>query len=199
MPLLIDSFKQYYAKDRKTWRKWLEKNHADYPGIWLIYYKKGSGKTRVSWSDAVEEALCFGWIDSTQRPGNEDYYMQLFMPRKPKSGWSKINKEKVEKLITEKQMMPAGFKAIEIAKANGTWEALDAVESDTPVPELEKALNKNKTAKKHYESLSTWNRKYILYWTSAAKRADTRAARIEVVMEALSRKDIPERFKRVKK
>jgi uncharacterized protein YdeI (YjbR/CyaY-like superfamily) len=199
MPSLIDTFKQYYAKDRKTWRKWLEKNHAICPGIWLIYYKKDSGKTRVPYADAVEEALCFGWIDSTQRPGDEDYYLQLFMPRKAKSGWSKLNKDRVEKLINEKQMMPAGLKVIEIAKGNGTWAALDDVESETPVPELQKALNKNKTAKMHYESLSTWNRKYILYWVSGAKRAETRAERIAVVMEALSRKDMPERFKRVKK
>lgn len=199
MPTIADSFKQYYAKDRKTWRKWLEKNHAKSPGIWLIYYKKDSGKTRVSWADAVEEALCFGWIDTTSRPGDETYYTQLFVPRKPKSGWSKINKEKVEKLIKEGLMSEAGLQAIETAKKNGTWTKLDDIESDTPVPELQKALNKNKIAKKHFESLSTWNRKYILYWTSGAKKPETRAARIAEVMEALSRKDIPERYKRVKK
>lgn len=193
-----DSFEKYYAEDRKTWRKWLEKNHAKVPGIWLIYYKKNSGKTRVPYADAVEEAICFGWIDTTQRPGDSDYYMQLFMPRKPKSNWSKLNKDRSERLIKEGLMMPAGLKSIETAKNNGSWELLDGVESLTPMPELQKALNKNKTAMKHFESLSTWNRKYILYWVNGAKRSETRAERIAVVMEALSRKDIPERFKRQK-
>lgn len=199
MPTITDSFKQYYAKDRKTWRKWLEKNHAKSPGIWLIYYKKGSGKTRVSWTDAVEEALCFGWIDTTSRPGDEHYYTQLFVPRKPQSGWSKINKEKVEKLIKEGLMHEAGMQAVEAAKKNGTWTKLDDIESELPVPELQKALNKSKAANTHFQSLSKWNRKYILYWVSAAKREDTRSKRIAEVIEALSRKDMPERFKRVKK
>lgn len=199
MPSITDKFEKYYAKDRKTWRRWLEKNHTKCQGIWLIYYKKDSGKTRVPYADAVEEALCFGWIDTTSRPGDKDYYIQLFVPRKPKSGWSKLNKDRVEKLIQNKQMMPAGLKAIETAKGNGTWAKLDDVESETPVPELQKAFNKNKKAKAHFDSLTKWNRKYILYWVSGAKRAETRAARIEEVMEALSRKDMPERFKRVKK
>ncbi|MBS1772082.1 MAG: YdeI/OmpD-associated family protein [Bacteroidetes bacterium] len=199
MAHIADSFGEYYAKDRKTWRKWLEKNHTKAPGIWLIYYKNGSGKTRVSWSDAVEEALCFGWIDSTSRPGDEHHYKQLFMPRKPKSGWSKINKDKVAAMIEQGMMTDAGFKVIETAKANGTWAKLDDVESDTPVPELLEAFKKNKAAKKHFDTLSKWNRKYILYWTSGAKRADTRAARIAEVIDALSQQDIPARFKRVKK
>src|SRR5437762_13424470 len=109
------ALKLYYPKDRKAWRNWLMKYHSKEPGIWLIYYKKDSGKTRVSYNDAVEEALCFGWIDSTLRPGDEYYYMQLFMPRKPKSGWSKLNKERIKKLISNGLMTAAGIKTIDIA------------------------------------------------------------------------------------
>src|ERR1044071_7571701 len=127
MANIIDSFDHFYAKDRKTWRKWLAKNHKLLPGIWLIYYKKDSGKSRVPYAEAVEEALCYGWIDSTQRPLDEESYMQLFMPRKPKSGWSKLNKERVQRLIEEGQMTPAGLEKIELAKQNGSWNKLDGI------------------------------------------------------------------------
>jgi len=128
----------YYAKDRKAWRKWLEKNHLVSDGVWLIYFKKDSGKTRVDYADAVEEALCFGWIDSTLNAIDEHSYMQLFTPRKPRSGWSKLNKERVEALIAQGLMMPAGYEKIELGKKHGTWHKLDHIESFTLPAELEK-------------------------------------------------------------
>ena len=108
--------KPYYAKNRKTWRKWPEKNYARSSGIWLIYYKKSSGKSRVPYDDAVEEALCFGWTDSTIRPLDEESYMQRFSSRKPKSGWSGLNKKRIEKVIAEGLMTKAGLEKIEAAK-----------------------------------------------------------------------------------
>ncbi len=192
----IDKNERYYAKDRKNWRKWLEKNHKSSAGIWLVYYKKDSGKTRVSYSDAVEEALCFGWIDSTLNPIDEECYMQLFMPRKPKSGWSKLNKQRVEKLEKEGLMTEAGLEKIELAKQHGTWNKLDGIEAFTLPDELEKAFAKNKTAKKYFDTLSTWNRKYLLYWLHGAKRAETRMKRIEDIVQSLADHKMPERFNR---
>lgn len=199
MPNIIDSFEKYYAKDRKAWRKWLEKNHKACPGIWLIYYKKDSGKTRVPYADAVEEALCFGWIDTTSRPGDEHHYMQLFMPRKPKSGWSKLNKERVEKLIAEGQMTPAGMEKIEMAKENGTWSKLDHVEAFVVPPDLEKALKANKKAKKFFDGLNSPSpKKYVLYWLNTAKLEATRAKRIAEFIEAANEGKLPDHFTRKK-
>src|SRR5437762_12051170 len=113
--------KSFYPKTRKAWRKWLEKNHTKQPGLWLIYYKKNSGKSRVLYDEAVEEALCFGWIDSIMKPLDEEKYMQKFTPRNVKSVWSGWNKKRVEKLIAEGSMTDAGMKMIEIAKQNGSW------------------------------------------------------------------------------
>lgn len=194
MAKAIDAFEQYYAKDRKAWRKWLEKNHKTSPGIWLIYYKKDSGKTRVPYDDAVEEALCFGWIDSTLRRGNEDYYMQLFMPRKEKSGWSRLNKERIEKLIANGLMTPAGIKAIDIAKANGSWAKLDTIESHEMPPEMEKAFKKNKAAKKYFDTLGPSTRKYMIHWIANAKLSETRTKRLAELIPALAEGKKPAHF-----
>ena len=190
------TYDSYYAKDRKTWRKWLEKNHKTATGIWLVYFKKDSGKTRVPYADAVEEALCFGWIDSTLRPIDEHSYQQLFTPRKPKSGWSKLNKERVEQLIANKQMTPAGLEKIELAKHHGTWNKLDHIESFIVPAELEKAFAANKKAKKFFDTLSTWNRKCILYYIGGAKLAATREKRIHEIVSAASEGRMSERFLR---
>src|ERR1051326_8483657 len=101
--------KKYYAKDRKAWRNWLQKNHSTSKGVWLIYYRSSTGKRKLSYDHAVEEALCFGWIDSTTRPIDENKYMQRFTPRKPKSGWSGPNKKRIQNLIASGQMTKAGL------------------------------------------------------------------------------------------
>lgn len=197
MPNISDSFEKYYAKDRKEWRKWLQKNHKTCVGIWLIYYKKGSGKTRVPYDEAVEEALCFGWIDATLRPGDDHHYMQLFTPRKPKSGWSKLNKERVEKLIETGLMTPAGLEKIEVAKENGTWSKLDHIEAFVVPPELKKALTANKKAKKFFDGLNSPSpKKYVLYWISSAKQEATRAKRVAEFIDAANEGKLPERFLR---
>src|SRR5262245_27989996 len=116
--------KSFYARDRKAWRSWLEKNHLTSAGVWLIYDKKSSGKSRLEYKDAVEEALSFGWIDSTSRPIDEKKYMQRFTPRKPKSGWSALNKRRIEKMIEGNLMTRAGLEKIDEAKKSGSWERL---------------------------------------------------------------------------
>ncbi len=175
--------KTLYAKDRKAWRTWLEKNHAKSPGVWLIYYKKNSGKKRLEYNDAVEEALCFGWIDSTSRPLDEKKYMQRFTPRKIKSGWSSLNKERIQRMIDQGLMSAAGLAKIGIAKKNGSWESLDKIYA--PVEQLEipedlaKAYSKNKKAKTNFENFPVFTRRQFLCWISSAKREETRKARVK--------------------
>src|SRR5437667_4374542 len=111
---MVAELKTFYPKDRKAWRQWLQKHHAKEPGVWLIYYKKNSGKSRVAYDEAVEEALCFGWIDSIMKPIDDDKYMQKFTPRKVKSVWSALNKKRVEKLMEQNLMEPAGLAIIEL-------------------------------------------------------------------------------------
>src|SRR5258705_7199461 len=119
-------YKTYHPKSRKQWRQWLEKNHTIFPGIWLIYYKKESGKRRVSYDNAVEEALCFGWIDSLPRKLDKERAMLKFTPRKKKSVWSDLNKSRVKKLILQKIMTSAGLVKIKQAKKDGSWNLLNA-------------------------------------------------------------------------
>lgn len=184
----------YYAKDRKAWRKWLEKNHNKCTGVWLVYYKKDSGKTRVPYADAVEEALCFGWIDSTMRPIDEHSYKQLFAPRKPKSTWSQLNKDRVEALEKQGLMTDAGREKIEIARKNGSWGSIDHVETLEPTPELKKAFTTNKKAKAFFESLGKTNKKYILYYTTGVKSPELRAQRLAEVIAAANEGRMLDRF-----
>ncbi|MEP6926223.1 MAG: YdeI/OmpD-associated family protein [Ginsengibacter sp.] len=180
---------KYYAKDRKAWRSWLLKNHAKEPGVWLIYYKKDSGKTRVSYNDAVEEALCFGWIDSIAKPIDEEKYMQKFTPRKIKSVWSALNKKRVEKLLEQKLMTLAGMAIIDTGKKNGSWERIDHVENFLVPPDLKKFFAKNKKVFKYFEVLSKSGQKQWLYRLHNAKLPETRAKRIaELVEESLQKK-----------
>lgn len=185
---------RYYAKDRKAWRKWLEKNHLGSAGVWLVYYKKDSGKTRVPYADAVEEALCFGWIDSTVNPIDEDSYMQLFTPRKPKSGWSKLNKDRVEQLMSQGLMTAAGLEKIEAAKLHGSWSHLDEVEAFVIPPLLEQAFRANKKARAFFDSLSNTNRKMILYHINNAKREETKLLRIKEIIASASEGRMADRW-----
>lgn len=188
------NLKSYYAKDRNAWRKWLEKNHAKSAGIWLIYYKKTSGKKRLEYNDAVEEALCFGWIDSTARPLDEERYMQRFTPRKSKSGWSRLNKQRIEKMTGHGLMTAAGLEKIDAAKRNGTWESLDQIYAPADqlqIPgDLNEALSKQNKAKANFENFAVFTRRQFLYWINASRREETRKARIKqaVLMCAQNKK-----------
>ncbi|MDR7130565.1 uncharacterized protein YdeI (YjbR/CyaY-like superfamily) [Algoriphagus sp. 4150] len=174
----------YYPTSLTSWRKWLDKNHLSKQAVWLVFYKKSSAKQSISWNEAVDVALCFGWIDSKKIKIDEETSHQFFSRRKPNSTWSKINKEKVQKLIDNGLMTSAGYQSIEIAKQNGSWTILDEVEELIIPQNLEKAFNKHKGSKDFFLSLSKSTRKIILSWITLAKREETRQKRIDEVVES---------------
>ena len=184
-------FKTLYVKDRKTWRAWFSKNHARQKEIWLVFYKKHTGKPTISYEDAVQEALCFGWIDSIVRKIDEERYMQLFTPRKIGSNWSDLNKRRVKKLIEQGIMTEAGLRKIEEAKKNGSWRNLDAVEKLKVPPDLRKALSSNSKAQKNFEGLSPSRKKQFLWWIESAKTEVTRAKRIAETVKLLVENRMP--------
>lgn len=194
-------YKTFHPKTRSQWRKWLEKNHTTSPGIWLIYYKTKTGKRKFSYDEAVEEALCFGWIDSLPRKLDNERSMLKYTPRKSKSVWSKLNKERVERLIANKQMTAAGIAVIELAKKNGSWDTLNNsdfhADNNSLPPELEKALKKNKTALANFNNFAPGFRKQFLSWIDSAKQPVTREARIKqtVLMAIANKKPGPKGFK----
>jgi uncharacterized protein YdeI (YjbR/CyaY-like superfamily) len=190
MPSLKD-LPEIFPKTLAEWRRWLKRNHAKSQGVWLIYYKKASGKQQLTYSEAVDEALCWGWIDSLMNPIDEQRYRQVYTPRKPTSVWSALNKRKIQRMISEGRMQPAGFACIEAAKRNGSWEKLDAVEALEMPPELSKALRRKKKAIRFYESLTPGRKKMILTWLNNAKREETRRTRIEKIVTALAEEKMP--------
>jgi uncharacterized protein YdeI (YjbR/CyaY-like superfamily) len=172
---------------RRAWREWLAENHATSPGVWLVFDKKGSGKRELVYAEAVEEALCFGWIDSLTNKLDEHRYKQLYSPRKPKSAWSKLNKQRVEKLIDQGLMTPAGLGKIEASKRDDSWSVLDAVEELTVPPDLEAALTANPTAREYFTAFPASVKKGILWWIESAKRPETRAKRVEETVALAAR------------
>jgi uncharacterized protein YdeI (YjbR/CyaY-like superfamily) len=182
---------RYYPPSRVEWRKWLEENHATSPGIWLIYFKKGINKPTLSYDDAVEEALSFGWIDSTVNKLDGERYLQLFTPRKPTSTWSRLNKQRVKKLIKNGSMTVAGLEKIEAAKKNGSWTILDDVEDLIVPPGLEEAFKKNKKARDNYNAFTDSVKKQVLWFVISAKRPETRQNRIDKVIKATKKNEKP--------
>jgi len=185
--------KIFYAKTQKEWRKWLEKNHRSEKAVWLIFYKKGSGIQSTNYAEALEEALCFGWIDSKANKKDDESYYQYFAKRKPESNWSKVNKEKVARLIEKGLMTSAGFESIEIAKRNGTWTALDEVEELIIPPDLQLLFDKNIAAFENWKNFSRYIKRGILEWILNAKRSETRQKRIAETVE-LAEKNIKANF-----
>lgn len=181
----------FYPKSQKEWREWLEQNHDSKQSIWLVCYKKQANKPTIAWSNAVDEALCFGWIDSTRKSIGDDTFIQFFTRRKPKSVWSKINKEKTERLIEAGLMQKAGFESITKAKENGSWTILDAVEDLTIPEDLEKEFEANPGSKDYFLSLSKSVKKIILHWVIMAKRPETIQNRIKEVAECAAQKRKP--------
>ena len=174
-------------KSRKAWRAWLEKNHASSQGVWLVYAKKHTGLPSLSYTDAVEEALCFGWIDSKINPIDDAFYMQVFTPRKVTSAWSASNRARVERLMAAGLMTPAGLAMIKAAKDSGTWNATTHVEELTIPPDLEKAIKVNPDASRYWASYSASRRKGVLYRLAGAKRPDTRARYLHEIVENMAR------------
>lgn len=171
-----DARERVEIKSRAEWRRWLAKHHTQTDAIWLVRWKKDRGPY-VSYDDIVDEALCFGWIDSLPRVLDDDRTMLLLAPRKPKSAWSAVNKKRVARLLAEGRMAAPGLAAIETAKANGAWQKLDGVE--TPPSDLVAAFKRYPGAAKHFAAFPPSVRRGILEWIVQAKRPETRAKRIE--------------------
>lgn len=187
----LDQLQRFEAESRKEWHDWLQENHLTSTGIWLVYYKKGSGKSTVSYEEAVEEALSFGWIDSKVNTLDEERYMQIFTPRKTGSIWSKLNKQRIKKLLDNELMMPAGLKKIEAAKEDGSWYFLDDIEGLIIPPDLKEALDSNDAAQNNFLKFSDSAKKQILYWIKTAKRENTRKNRIEKVVSHAAENKAP--------
>lgn len=179
----------------QQWREWLQENHDKRQSVWLIYYKKKSNMPTITWSDAVDQALCFGWIDSKAQSIDEEKFMQFFSRRKANSTWSKVNKEKIQRLTKEGLMTKAGYKIIEIAKQNGSWTILDAAEELIIPEDLEKEFQKRTGSKDYFLSLSRSNRKNMLHWIALAKRQETRLKRILEIAELAAQKLKPNQFR----
>ena len=185
----------FYPASREAWRLWLQENHSSKQSIWLVHYKKNSNKPSLSWSEAVDEALCFGWIDSTRKTIDAEKFIQFFSKRKSTSVWSKINKEKVQRLMNEGLIMQAGHESIETAKKNGSWIILDSVEELTIPKDLTAAFKSHPGSKDFFLSLSKSVRKSILQWLVLAKRPETRQKRINEIAELAAQKLKPKQFR----
>jgi uncharacterized protein YdeI (YjbR/CyaY-like superfamily) len=173
-------------KNRAAWRAWLERNHDKQKEIWLAYYKKNSGKTSVTYGEALEEALCYGWIDSVVRKIDDEKYMQKYTPRKENSIWSASNKARVKRLILEGRMAGPGLKKIEAAKRNGSWNKLDKIDVRLKVPQdLLDALDRDKKAKEFFDKLPPSHKKQYSWWIISAKRPETRGRRIGETIKRL--------------
>lgn len=173
---------------RNSWRKWLRAHHKSESEVWLVFYKRGTGKPTVSYSGAVEEAICFGWIDGIKRSLDNERYMHRFSPRRPTSRWSELNRRRAGLMETKGLMMPAGRKAVETARRKGTWDAPPAQEIDSSVPpELAGRLRRNKRADAFFKSLAPSHRRQYCLWINVAKRPETKARRVDEAIELLTR------------
>ncbi|MES2629779.1 MAG: YdeI/OmpD-associated family protein [Bacteroidota bacterium] len=190
----MQEIETFYPANKKEWRQWLQENHDKKQSVMLMCYKLKAGVPTISWSDAVDEALCFGWIDSTRRTLDEERFIQLFTRRKPTSTWSKVNKDKVARFIADGTMTAAGMKTIDIAKQNGSWTILDEVEELNIPADLEKEFSKHKGSKDFFTGLSKSTKKGMLQWIVMAKRDETRQNRITEIVEKAALQQKPKQF-----
>ena len=177
-------------ESKKKWADWLTKQHDKSPGVWLKIAKKHTGISSVTYEEALDVALCYGWIDGQKKGFDNQYWLQKFTPRGPKSIWSKINTEKAERLITSGEMKPPGLEAIEAARQDGRWDTAYASQKNISVPhDLQAALAKNRKAKAFFETLNSVNRYAILFRIHNAKKPETRARRIQQFIQMLERNE----------
>ena len=169
----------YQPRDREAWQHWLQENHHQSHGIWLITFKKSSGKQTFTQSEAIEDALCFGWIDSQPAKLDEERTMLYFSPRKPGSGWSKLNKERIAKMQAANLMQSAGLEKIATAQQDGSWSKLDSLDALEIPDDLDAAFQKYPQARQNFKAFPPSTQRGILEWVIQAKRAQTRAKRIE--------------------
>lgn len=183
-----------YPKSKQEWRDWLIQNHEIKNDVWVVFYKKKTNKPTISWSESVDEALCFGWIDSVKKSRDDESSIQFFSKRKPNSTWSKVNKIKVESLIASGLMMKAGFESIERAKQNGSWTILDDVEELLVPKDLAEVFQSLPGSEAYFLSLSKTIKKMMLYWIVSAKRPETRQKRIVEIAIHASKQQKPKQF-----
>lgn len=177
---------ELYFKTAREWREWLHENYSTARGVYLIFYKVAHEAVSMRWEDAVKVALCYGWIDSTVKSLGDGKRRQYFCPRKPKSSWSKVNKDYLLALNKEGLLHESGKKAIAIAKENGSWTALDDVENGVIPDDLQQAFDKQPIAFDNYKNFSRTYRKSYLYWLNQAKRPETRVKRITEIIRLCS-------------
>lgn len=182
-----DDAERVHATTADEWRAWLADHHADRQGAWLVSWKKHTGKPAVGYAESVCEALCFGWVDSLGRKLDEDRTMLWFAPRRPTSGWSRPNKERVERLLAEGRMTPAGQRLIDLAKANGSWTLLDDVENLVVPPDLDEAFRARPGSREHWDGFPRSVRRGVLEWIVQAKRPATREKRVLETADAAER------------
>ena len=180
----MKNIQEYYFKDDSLWRKWLHENHKLSKGIYLIFYKVDHEMESMRWEEAVKVALCYGWIDSTVKSLGNGRRRQYFCPRKPKSVWSKVNKDHIKNLMVHGLMHESGLESIEIAKKNDSWTALDDVENGIVPNDLQCAFDKNQLAFENFQNFTKSQRKSYLYWLNQAKREETRLKRIVEIVES---------------
>lgn len=176
---------EFTPKNRKDWRNWLETNNSRTGGLWIIFYKKSSPNYNLSYEEARDEALCFGWIDSTKSKVDENKYKQYFSPRRKGSGWSNFNKKKINELILSGLMTEAGFKVIEEAKNNGNYYLLDNQNTLEPPNELKIEFKNNIEAKNNYNNLSKTKKKHIINQICLLKTEESRKRKSKKVVELL--------------
>jgi len=177
-------------RSQEDWNQWLEKNHRTSSGLWLKLAKRGSGLPSLTYGEALETALCYGWIDGQKKPDTQQMWLQRFVPRSSTSTWSKINRDKAEALVESGRMQAAGLEAIANAKANGQWERAYDSPSKATVPEdLQRALDANPRAREFFATLNAANRYAILFRVQTARKAETREKRIQMYVEMLERRE----------
>jgi uncharacterized protein YdeI (YjbR/CyaY-like superfamily) len=191
---MLEEPQPFYPDSRQAWREWLQANHQTEQSVWVLYYKKKTKVPSLTWSEAVDEALCFGWIDSTAKPIDEQTYRQFFSKRKPNSVWSKVNKEKVKNLIEQGLMMQAGLDSIAVAQQNGSWTILDEVEELIVPSDLDAALEAQTGAKAFFMGLTKNTRKAMLQWLVLAKQVTTRQKRISEIADLAAQGLKPKQF-----
>ncbi|HSK23823.1 MAG TPA: YdeI/OmpD-associated family protein [Egicoccus sp.] len=172
----------FHAETRDAWRAWLHANHARERGVWLCSWKPATERPACPYPDAVEEAICFGWIDSTRTTLDDERRLQLMTPRRPRSGWTRLNRRRVAEQQAAGRMTDAGRRAVEVAKANGWWDLMDPVEDLVEPPELARALDAEPTARAAWDSFPPSARKQMLWWVVTAVRPETRARRVAQIV-----------------
>jgi uncharacterized protein YdeI (YjbR/CyaY-like superfamily) len=186
---MVEVGKQRCLRTPQAWRAWLEKHHATEQSLWLVLYKKHTGKANLVYEDAVREALCFGWIDGIRKRVDDEKHMIRFTPRRPNSMWSPSNKKRVAELIADGRMTAAGLALVREAKRNGQWAKADVPRPVPDIPaELVEALARNKTAQRQFEALAPSHRKQYIGWIASAKRDVTRSKRAAEAVRLLAQK-----------